>query len=384
MPPSRRAPLILTVLATTARISAAATTCPCGYTINSTSSEQHAIFTEALESDFLHTTNLSTDNIWIPQAYNVTPAASRGPYGKASQIENALTNPILDPYTWTGEGTHGGDPGLQLWVRHSLIPSPSNASEMMVPMSEIVSSRTDILYGSFRIGMKLPATLGTCSAFFFYLDDEREIDMEFLSRQQQPRPGVSSSHSGGTVNLVLQSPESAREGYVNPSSADFALQDLPFKPQEGYHEYRFDWVPGRVEFYADGVLLRTMRENVPDRAGKVHVSHWSNGNAGWSGGPPGSDAVMVVSYVKAYFNSSEESGLGECGEGERVCQVPDQREAPEPSGPEGNRTGHTMFFGNESETEGRAAKKGGGAGLVVRDVVVLGVFSVAFCLFFGL
>ncbi|EME48172.1 glycoside hydrolase family 16 protein, partial [Dothistroma septosporum NZE10] len=326
--------------------------CPCGYAINATDSEHRATFTEALESDFLHTSNLTTDVVWIPQAYNVTPLAARGPCGKASQIENVIPNPIANPYDWTGEGTHGGDPGMQLWVKHDLIPSPSNSSQSIVPMSEIVSARTDILYGTFRIAVKTTAISGTCAAFFFYLSDSREIDMEFLSKQQQPaRPGHSSSPAGGAVNLVLQSPQSAEVGYVDPSSPDFALQDLAFKPQEGYHEYRFDWLPDRVEFYADGTVLQTMRENVPSQAGAVHLSHWSNGNAGWSGGPPREDAVMVVSYVKAYFNSSidgvGEKSLGECGQGEEVCQVPDQRTAPELSGMEGNRTGHTMFFGNE-------------------------------------
>lgn len=34
------------------------------------------------------------------------------------------------------------------------------------------------------------------------------------------------------------------------------------------------------------------------------LQHWSNGNPLWSGGPPPRDAVLTVSYVRAYFNSS--------------------------------------------------------------------------------
>lgn len=44
--------------------------------------------------------------------------------------------------------------------------------------------------------------------------------------------------------------------------------------------------------------------NVPTTPGHLLLSHWSNGNPGWSHGPPAVDAVTTVSYVKAYFNSS--------------------------------------------------------------------------------
>ncbi|GAW26343.1 putative glycoside hydrolase family 16 protein [Rosellinia necatrix] len=45
---------------------------------------------------------------------------------------------------------------------------------------------------------------------------------------------------------------------------------------------------------------------VPTTAGHLLLSHWSNGNPGWSQGPPTVNAVTTVSYVKAYFNSSLE------------------------------------------------------------------------------
>ncbi|KAK4630891.1 hypothetical protein CLAFUW4_03849 [Fulvia fulva] len=388
----RRLLLLTTLLATTSALATPPPPppCPCGYTINSTTTSphhHHALFTQALESDFLHMHNLSTDHIWMPQACNVTPALARGPYGKASRVENVVPNPVLRGWDWGGEGVRGGDPGLELWVRGELVESEegdgsgSGSGGRMVGMSEIVTSRMDVLYGSWRVGMKVTGVGGTCGAFFFYVDDEREIDFEFLSRQQLER----SAGGGGVVNLVLQSPESAQQGYVDPGSADFSLQDLSFQPQEGYHEYRFDWLPDRVDFYADGVLLRTMRDNVPNKAGKTHLSHWSNGNEGWSGGPPEQDAVMVVSYVKGYFNSSEGGEMGVCEEGGRVCEVPDQTVAPEVRGNEGNRTGRTMFFGNESVISGTVnePKKGEGGGVLGgRGVVGCGLLSVVGFLFF--
>lgn len=34
-------------------------------------------------------------------------------------------------------------------------------------MAEIVTNRSDIMYGSFRAGMKIAAVNGTCGAFFW-------------------------------------------------------------------------------------------------------------------------------------------------------------------------------------------------------------------------
>lgn len=318
--------------------------CECGYAI-----DDSTIFTEAVETDFLHLEDLAPDanHTWIPQAYNVTRTAARGPFGKSSQVENVVPNPVHGgQFDWLGPGIRAEDPGLQLWVRSTLLPSSSSSSSSssspedgeMVPMAEIVSSRDDVLYGSFRIGMKTTSVPGTCAAFFFYFNDSNEIDMEFLSKQNVNR----------TINLVIQSPESASRGYA--SGSDFDTRTLAFGSQEGYNEYRFDWRPGRVDFYANSVLLSSISDNVPQSAGKIHVSHWSNGNEGWSAGPPNEDAVVTVSYVKAYFNSSDAGvttkSLKSCTEAasQQLCRVPDQTAPPDPGGFNGNETGHTTFF----------------------------------------
>lgn len=170
-------------------------------------------------------------------------------------------------------------------------------------------------------------------------NDSTEIDIEILSKE----------NSNKTINLVIQSPQSAEQGYA--SGPDFIKQSVDFSPASGYNEYRFDWLPDRVHFYANSQLLTTVTQNIPRVGGKLHMSHWSNGNQGWSAGPPEQDAVMVVSYVKAYFNtSSERSSLACVGAEAKMCKIPDQTVPPEISGPNGNVTGKTFFFGSRNET----------------------------------
>lgn len=149
--------------------------------------------------------------------------------------------------------------------------------------------------------------------------------MEFLSRE--------FNNSQGAVNLVLQSPETAQT-HDAVNSSTYHVQYLPFRPDQEFHEYRFDWTPDRVAFFVDGQFVYEMNENVPSVGGHLQMNHWSNGNLKWSGGPPEDDTPMTVSYVKSYFNSSEtaphDNYKKRCPtlDPAKVCQIPDQSKAP--------------------------------------------------------
>ncbi|KAF1981252.1 glycoside hydrolase family 16 protein [Aulographum hederae CBS 113979] len=334
--------------------------CECGYSINATTTPTHQTYSDLLETDWLHTYNLTKSSIgWRPQEYNVTPSAARGPFGKAARVANVVVNPVADEEAWTGTTTlGGGDPGLQVWVRRGLEGERGD----MVGMGEIAAERTDMLFGSYRVAMKMNGVPGTCGAIFWFRNDTQEIDMEFLSSQ--------FNTTSSPVNLVLQSPASARAGFDAAGTPSFKLYQLPFTPSDGYHEYRFDWSPGRVSFYGDGHWLYDMTSSIPNSPGRLVMNHWSNGDPRWSAGPPAQDAVMTISYVKAYFNSTEQDRREvyqrNCPQPDlsKVCQIPDQLVPPEATR---NETAKTFFFTKE---EGMAN------GQVVYNVTHLGAASV--------
>src|SRR5580700_2143818 len=125
-----------------------------------------------------------------------------------------------------------------------------------------------------------------------YFNDSQEIDMEFLSSE------FDVENNTFPVNLVLQSAQSVAQGYNAAGTSNYIVANLPFNPTTGFHEYRIDFVPGSVVFYADSHVLATMDTSaVPTVAGHLILTHWSNGNQLWSAGPPAVDAVMTVSYV---------------------------------------------------------------------------------------
>lgn len=133
--------------------------CECGYSseINGTT----YVFSDLLETDFLHLANISLNTDWRRQEYNVTAKASRGPYGTRAQVGNVVSNPVVDNSSYTGPGVYGIDAGLQLYVRGG-IPQAG-----LVPVAEVNSVREDMLWGSYRAAIKLTNKPGTCGAFFW-------------------------------------------------------------------------------------------------------------------------------------------------------------------------------------------------------------------------
>jgi hypothetical protein len=137
--------------------------------------------------------------------------------------------------------------------------------------------------------------------------------------------------------------------------------------------------PERIVFFADGQLLQefenTFDGDTPDAPGILMLNHWSTGNPGWSGGTSAQNAVLTLSYVKAYFNSSNTTrGIewrGACGDQwqGQTCQIPDFPPggiAPESSG--ALNSGKTEFFmyqdGNVNQTMYPAATGGSSAFLL--------------------
>lgn len=104
----------------------------------------------------------------------------------------------------------------------------------------------------------------------------------------------------------MQTPASAAAGYNAADTSTYQISQLPFTPDTEFHEYRFDWTPTQVDFYADGNWLKTLYYTYPLAPGHLSFNHWSNGNMYWSQGPPAQDAVLVVQYVKAYFNTTDD------------------------------------------------------------------------------
>jgi hypothetical protein len=98
------------------------------------------MYTQHLETDFLHLYSLQDNPCWRPQEYNVTATDARGDEGKLATPLNIVPNPLPQWDSWNGSGVLDGDPGLRVWVNSTVIDG-------MIPMGELASVRSDMLYG---------------------------------------------------------------------------------------------------------------------------------------------------------------------------------------------------------------------------------------------
>ena len=119
--------------------------------------------------------------------------------------------------------------------------------------------------GSFEFVAKTNVPNGACMAFWTYYfknDDNdpttpninHEIDFELY----------------GTNNIIYSSylKDTTEQTHIN-STVNYNIND------NEYHTYRFDWYSGeRVDFYIDGVLVCTIKDNIPTHQMKVWIGIW--------------------------------------------------------------------------------------------------------------
>ena len=187
---ARRLPAIaLALLISKANLGHAA--CECGYTstvATGPTARDWVLFTDLIETDFSREDDVMLNTDWRPQKYDVDKEMARGEYGQQFALRNVDPNPAENPEENSGPGVNGGDSGLILTVESQIVDG-------MVPGGQIVSSRQDVLHGTFRAGMKLTGISGTCAAFFWV----RTCDHSAGGRHEV-RNGLGRLTDGGGLN----------------------------------------------------------------------------------------------------------------------------------------------------------------------------------------
>jgi len=147
--------------------------------------------------------------------------------------------------------------------------------------AEINTTGSAYLFGRYRSTLKSSPQSGTVSAMFFYKNDNNEIDVEILSKQNDIH----------RVNFVTHGP--ASETYT---------VDLGFDPSTDFHEYGFDWATSSIKYFVDGhKVAEATGANVPYITGTFILNHWSDGGV-WSAGPPTAESNMVVKEISVLWD----------------------------------------------------------------------------------
>ncbi|KAJ6461338.1 concanavalin A-like lectin/glucanase domain-containing protein [Mycena sanguinolenta] len=166
-----------------------------------------------------------------------------------------------------------------------------------VKCAEIYTNRDDILYGSFRMQAQIPSVPGSVFGFFTYITDTQEQDIEFLSSDTNYYQQVHYTNQPGSDPGATQD--------IEVPGADFTTFGI----------HRIDWLPTSTTYSYSGntdngtpiTSTTTITKNVPTTPSRFIINVWSNGDPGWSHGPPTADAIATVHYVHLYFNSASYS-----------------------------------------------------------------------------
>ncbi|KAI9708175.1 MAG: hypothetical protein M1820_004129 [Bogoriella megaspora] len=200
-----------------------------------------------------------------------------------------------EPYTqqMVKEDVTISPPYLQLTV-------PGGQKASPIKGAEIATSFSDILYASVRTRAIFSSVPGTCHGLFFFKSDKQEIDIEYLTD-----PASTSNPGNGSISLQLTN--QAADGIHEHET--YKLAASPKDPSTEEHEYRIDWTSESTSFWVDGVRVTDpFTTNVPTEAGSWLWNNWSNGDKGWSAGPPQTDSVLKIRSIEMFYNRTSTAG----------------------------------------------------------------------------
>ena len=119
------------------------------------------------------------------------------------------------------------------------------------------------------------AVSGTVTDVFNFINDsETEIDFEYQGQ------------SPSTLEMTNYSMVSHSQSTSTPvAGAD-----------RGFHEYKFVWSPGKIEFYVDGKLVSTHAEHIPSVPAAVLLNLWGTNSTSFGGvATAGATSYLYVS-----------------------------------------------------------------------------------------
>lgn len=157
--------------------------------------------------------------------------------------------------------------------------------------SEIATKR-QFQYGTFEWVMRASSTAGTptqagsvasgaiSGCFVYRTAAQTEIDVEVESNERSNLTQFTSW-----------------VGESNPNQTT-AVSQTTWEPHEAFFTYKIKWMPGKIEFYRDNVLVATHTKVVPTLAAAVMINHWGTNNPNWGG--VASPNVTRYMWVKSF------------------------------------------------------------------------------------
>ena len=159
----------------------------------------------------------------------------------------------------------------------------------------VLASNFGVGPGRFEARMRIPAIKGACYALWTYNygKNYNEIDIELPVREEEKEEAVYR------FDKILCTTYTSEVSSTSERSA--ALSNLA---DGEYHSFAFDWYHSdregatRVEWFVDGIKVKTLYTNVSQYTGRIWVGVWVPNNSEFTGLAEFDKAYMDVDYVK--------------------------------------------------------------------------------------
>ncbi|OJD38582.1 glycoside hydrolase family 16 protein [Diplodia corticola] len=156
--------------------------------------------------------------------------------------------------------------------------------------AEVENLQKNVMHASLRMRARVVGDAGAVAGFFTVFDDDNESDIEILTADPD-----------GVIRYTNQPSLSPTTGDDVPH-ASLRVAALP--SWRDWHDHRIDWLPGRTNWFLDGVARATNTYSVPRRPSYLVLNMWSDGGE-WSGNMSvGGAAELQVQWVEVVFNVS--------------------------------------------------------------------------------
>lgn len=139
-----------------------------------------------------------------------------------------------------------------------------------------IQTTEKVHYGSYEARMKLPAAPSSITGFFLYTmpDYYHEIDIEIYNQAE--------------ADLLLTT-------YARGKKEKIYQQPLSFDPTADFHTYRIDYLPYKVEFFIDDILMQTWSQGFTNEPMYLMVNVWY---PRWLEGLPAeTDGYLLVDWI---------------------------------------------------------------------------------------
>ena len=118
------------------------------------------------------------------------------------------------------------------------------------------------------------AVSGTVTDVFNFINDSKtEIDFEYQGQ------------SPSTLEMTNYSTVSHSQSTSTPASG----------ADSSFHEYKFVWSAGKIEFYLDGTLVSTHTEHIPSAPAAVLINLWGTNSPSFGGVATAGTSYLYVS-----------------------------------------------------------------------------------------